>query len=146
MPYLFRTKNCGIAEINGLGIFATPLKALRAFAPELKHGITWPPGGSRVTQTVPDGRKADSVGVLFPFVTFTGVVPDKDNAKAPNYGQTFADFITENNLGDVVTMPAKLNWTGNTIQHWLWRPDYDALFALLDTPEPVEASNAEGNN
>ena len=119
LPHLVRVKCCGIAEIHMLSRAGTPLAALQLLEAELRHGITWPPGKTRQN-------------IYFPFLFFTGVVKDPDNSFHRNYGQEFADFITANDLGNVVTHPGKVNWTRNVIQMWLWEPKYDNVFALLD--------------
>ena len=133
MTGLVRTKNCGIAEIDYLSVSASPLAALQTLAPALKHGITWP--------YVNGTRK----GCYFPFITFTGVVGNPRTPRFPknkNYGQAFADYLTEHNLGAVVTLPGRRNWTENMIQIWIWCPDYDAIWALLarSVEEPVLAA------
>lgn len=124
---LVRTKNCGIAEIDYLSMSASPLAALQTLAPALRYGITWP---------YVNGLQK---GCYFPFITFTGVVTPRDPIRHENYGQAFADYLTEHNLGAVVTLPGRLNWTGNMIQIWVWRPDYDVIWALLaQSKEPIE--------
>lgn len=119
MTHLERTKNCGIAEISMLSSSGSPLRALQQLAPEFKHGVTWP--------YVNGERK----NFLFPFITFTAVVRKGDGMR-PSYGPAFADFIVEHNLGTLTTLPDKSNWTGNTIQIWVWCPDYVAIWKLLD--------------
>ena len=133
---LVRTKNCGIGEINWLSSAKSPLEALQTLHSVLYRGITWPP--------LPD-HSGSRTGVRFPFLIFTGVVPLEAQRERKNYGQNFADYITENNLGGVVTVPAaRKNWTGNFIQIWVWEPDYDKLWALLG-PAPEFVIKGEGN-
>ena len=121
---LHRTKNCGIVEIHGLAC-RNLLGVLRDIEPVLRAGVTWPP-------------KVDHSGARqncpYPFVTFTGVSTE-------TYGQQFANLITENNLGELATLPSQKNWTNNRIQHWLWRPNYPNLWAFLDA-NPTEVKNA----
>lgn len=129
--HIVRTKNCGIAEIHLLSYATSPLHALRLLEPPLKYGITWP------YERSPSGEEPVRKNVLFPFVTFTGVVEWAGYKKVTgkefdNYGQKFADYIAANNLGTIATLPGRVNWTGKTIQIWVWAPDYDKLFAHLD--------------
>lgn len=129
--HIVRTKNCGIAEISLLAYADNPLHALQMLEEPLKFGITWP------YDVQPSGEKPQRKDFLFPFVTFTGVVANKyytevTGKEVNNYGQKFADYLTENGLGAVTTLPGRLNWTGKDIQHWLWAPDYPAVFAHLD--------------
>lgn len=123
MAVLTRTGNCGIAEIKRLSGHRTPLHALQSLKESLLIGVTWP---------LVDGARKD---FYFPFITFTAVVIDysrKAMAKPPlTYGQDFAEFIAANDLGSTITMPDQKNWTGNTIQIWVWQPNYDNVFALL---------------
>lgn len=116
MTELRKTGNCGVAEIYFLSSADDSLHALKSIAPQLKKGIIW------------DNRE---VKHLFPFVTFTGVVHNQYNPEHKNYAQAFADFLTENNLGVVTTLPGERNWTGKDIQLWLWRPNYSNIWALL---------------
>lgn len=129
---IHRTKNCGIAEINGLSSADSPLHALHSLHKQLLRGITWPPA--------PDPKEVPK-GVFFPFVTFTGVVPKPEDKRPNNYGQKFADYITANDLGTITTVAPKRNWTSNLIQIWIWEPNYPNLWKHLketdDTPVEV---------
>lgn len=48
------------------------------------------------------------------------------------YGTEFAEFIRENDLGDITTLPARLNLAyhpDTTCQVWLWGPDQEKIQA-----------------
>lgn len=133
---LARTQNCGIAEIDGLSLASSPLDALRKLNAAFVRGITWPYAPS---------EKEERKGHLFPFVIFTGVVPRHPEAvpagmsfKFYDYGKRFADYLTEHDLGSVVSVEGpKQNWTANLIQIWVWTPNYVNVFAHIKA-EAVE--------
>ena len=125
---LARTKNCGIVEINGLSLMKGPREALNALRAVLYRGVTWP--------MLPD-HSGDQKGMRYPFVVFTAAFKEGVD-RSKNYGHRFATFITEHDLGGVVTTDPQLNWTQNLIQIWVWTPNYPNLWALLDpAPELV---------
>ena len=125
---LARMQCCGIAEINGLSIHNDPLKSLQHLEKFLRIGVTWP-------LTV--DHSGEKKGMPFPFITFTGAFKTI-TPPVYLYAQRFAEFITENDLGTLVTAPEKLNWTGNLIQIWVWAPNYPNIYALLAKhPLPV---------
>lgn len=123
---LARTSNCGIAEINGLSLMKTPREALNALHAVLYRGVTWP---------IFADHSGEPKNTWYPFVVFTaafGEGPDRSK----NYGYRFATFITEHDLGGVVTVDPRLNWTSNLIQIWVWAPNYPNLWALLGPAPP----------
>lgn len=75
------------------------------------------------------------------FVIFTGIVKIDDNkydnhSKDPyreygtSYGQSFADFIVKNKLGQVVRSVARrnrVNHPNHFVRVWVWAPNYTNL-------------------
>jgi hypothetical protein len=69
-----------------------------------------------------------------PFILFTGVVERamSDHVGADTgYGEALASYIEANDLGTVFAqIPTGVNWTHNTIQIWIWYPNYVTLREL----------------
>lgn len=110
------TQSCGVLELSNISAHQTPADVVRA---TVKHWLNY------------DGSQRA-------FITFNGVVAprqlkyderfhaDRDD----NYGQALADYITSNGLGTVTASQTAVNQrSGNTMQIWIWAPDWDALIA-----------------
>ena len=57
-------------------------------------------------------------GTRKPFILFTEAT-SKYN-QTPAYGQALASFIKDQDLGDLVEIPSRINWTGNAVRAWIW--------------------------
>jgi len=117
------TRCCGVLEIDGLSSHETPRAAMTSLIDRLRNRCT----------TMP-----------VPFITFVGVVAyGKDESaldharvrRFNNYGQEFADYIVQNDLGNVVESNVRASWSGNTLKMWIWEPDYFNLWDHLDELE-----------
>jgi len=67
---------------------------------------------------------------IFCFYLFTA------NVEYAHYGQDFAQFITDNKLGKLITteaLPNRAYHGGGKCQAWIWTPDPKALRAWYDT-------------
>ena len=74
------------------------------------------------------------------FITFIGVVKQGSGVHAEgharssrndNYGQAFADYLRANKLGTVTASEPRVSFSKNTIQMWIWHPDYTELWKFL---------------
>jgi hypothetical protein len=126
MVTVHSTQSCAIGELNGISTVNGPEDILRNIAGDLRRGVNDQAG--RPHQV--------------PLLIFSGVVErlcrDHASGREDNYGQAFASYILDNQLGSVVASVAGRNWTGNLIQVWVWTVNYDNLFPLLDRLAPRE--------
>jgi hypothetical protein len=105
------TRCCGIREIDKLGTYSTPERALRAI---VRHELF----------------DVDTPLYLFTGVSLRRVEDHTYVSRTDDYGQALADYITANRLGTVVVSPEVLNpHSGNCIKAWIWAVDADAIEA-----------------
>lgn len=118
--------SCAVTAIQNLGMHKDAISAMSAFC-KLELGTI-------------DGVFVKSYGTLAAFYIFSaGPEVPKDHPNGSHhskewtrYGTEFAQFITDNNLGVVVTVGPKFNKKHHpktTAQCWLWNPDQDAVVA-----------------
>jgi hypothetical protein len=126
MVTVYSTRSCAIGELDGISTVNGPEDILKSIAPAIRLGVR------------------DQIGNphQVPFLTFSGVVEracrDHASGRLDNYGQAFADYILDNQLGSVVASVAGRNWTGNLIQVWVWTVNYDNLIPLINRLAPRE--------
>ncbi len=112
--------SCAVSAIEHLGMHTSPVNAMEAFCTQ--------------ELGVPDGKWTMVFGVLASYYMFVAgpEVPSNHpngshHSKAwVRYGSEFAQFITENNLGQITTLGQKYNMkyhNTTTAQVWLWSPD-----------------------
>lgn len=115
------TKCCGVLEIDNLSASETPGEAFDEILCPLAFNTA-------------------------PLVIFTGIVKLGDGRtgvtffhptpRVDNYGQTFADWIKEKELGKVMTTFEVLGKTMNTIQMWVWKVNRDKIKAIYKERNP----------
>ena len=122
MTTLSPTKCCGMLEIDNLAHSKTPEEALIALKTGLEEGYT--------------DHRYGTHHYPVPFVIFTTVtkrkVGDHSSRRLDDYGQAFASFIQEHNLGKIFSSEERKNWTANTLKVWIWQPDYENLRAYFE--------------
>lgn len=126
----YNTHCCAMEEIDKLASFQNdPKGAMVSFCKSnLGRPVEW-----KIRMSSGDYGRA---GALYSFYFFTAAV----YGKKANYGQQFADFITENKLGAIVTTPVMTNMAFHTDhgnQVWIWMPDVKALTAWWATNKPA---------
>lgn len=116
--YLSSTGCCAVKEICDLSAHRTARAAMQAFCKSHKY------------------YGEDKLGSISAFVTFTGVTKitkrEYEQPSAPTYGQTFAKFIIDNNLGAVsesVSRVNRCNHPNHTVKVWVWCPSIKNLNA-----------------
>ena len=126
MITLVKTNCCAMGEIVHLAHSPTPVGALTSLYTALKIG----------SSTTYQDIKYANYWHRYAFVLFSGTIgaevyyhDKKDNG---DYAQNLEDFIKANSLGVVTASEVRKNWTGNMVKVWLWLPDYDKLFPLLE--------------
>ncbi len=117
----YDAQSCAIQEIHRLKDFqGAPQDAMISFCKSnLGRPVVW-----KVVD--PSGRDKGAEGALFSFYFFSSSV----YAGRETYGQQFADFITTNGLGKLITTPALANKAyhpDHANQIWIWMPDLPAL-------------------
>ena len=127
-PYLYIqtsvASSCAISSLSGIGEFSNPVDILRSFCQTELGRVTRFNAGYKhlaafyVFSAGPEVRSTDPGGTHH----------SKDHW--PRYGTEFAQYLVENRLGEVSTLPPKLNLrhhNTSTAQVWLWSPDQTEL-------------------
>lgn len=130
---------CSHQEISGLGEYKDGKSALIDFC-TLKFGKPY--------------RRIVGRHYFYSFYVFSAAVPTEEKGvvygqKNPTpYGDLFCAYLRENNLGEVVETPAKVNVAfhpAHSNKVWVWAPDHDAVKAwwnkeidtLVGPPKPA---------
>lgn len=128
--YFTATQCCGFQEISSLSNHQTPEQAMAAFCASHFGSIR---------KKNPNGKDDRSYGdgphTLYTFYVFTAAIygPKKRDNVFSNrglYGAKFAEFIKEQKLGTVTTIPAKVNKAfhpDHKVQVWIWHPSREPL-------------------
>ena len=123
--YLKTTQCCAIQEIDGLSYHANAKEAMLSFC----------------KQNFVDGVKYNGTrsynNALYSFYLFTAALL----RDAKPYGSEFAEFIKENNLGEVWASPKRVNEAfhpDHSNQVWVWMPNPEKLCEWWMANKPAE--------
>lgn len=117
--------SCAIAEISGLGDHKNATEAMVSFC---NHALGKPDG-----KFLKQPNKVTTIYYLFvagPEVPSTDPGGSHHSKAWVKYGTEFAQFILDNDLGDIATLPPRLNLKHHpktTAQAWLWTPNQEAI-------------------
>ena len=147
---------CGVKELSGLASYPNPQEAMRALGAQLYPD---PEKNKVLVNKVRERAKKDGVGPCrwgylgvqvqpvegyavwedpaqysrFRFAIFTEAHgPAWAEENGPKYGQNFAAFIRETQLGDVIETGRHVNPnSSNKLKVWVWTVDHAALVGWL---------------
>jgi hypothetical protein len=118
---------CGMKELNNISQCPDAPSVLA----ELCTALTYMNDGEPLTKT----RLA--------FFLFSGVtkrvINDHASNRPDNYALALADYIETEQLGSLVTPEGRINpRSGNTIQVWVWTPNFKAFNDWWEAHQPVK--------